>query len=245
MIPFYRILLVEDDPGFAESVMRVFAAFNILLDSATDGRVALIWVRSRPYDAVITDLRMPIVGGLAFIESATAFLTGKPVLVMTASNQREDVLSACELKVDDYITKPVKPSELVLRLARKLPATPGLVPLQRFPLQIHYKSLGSAGVSISLEGVPGPDFEKAFGDMLADLRNHLGTDLASVEFQVASEFGYDPRSIYALEKALDLLSRRLRVPGPRIHLSGGYWDDARETHGDEARRGILGSVRWP
>ncbi|HNL02629.1 MAG TPA: response regulator, partial [Leptospiraceae bacterium] len=63
MIPFYRILLVEDDPGFAESVMRVFAAFNILLDSATDGRVALIWVRSRPYDAVITDLRMPIVGG--------------------------------------------------------------------------------------------------------------------------------------------------------------------------------------
>ncbi len=207
--------------------------------------MALMWVRSRPYDAVITDLRMPIVGGLAFIEEAAPFLQGLPVFVMTASDQKKDVIAARDLHVSEYLTKPVRPSDIVLRLARKLPSIPGLQPLTHFPPKVAYKSLGSQGAVINITGAAGDEFAKIFAEMVIDMRNHLGTELAAIEVSVAREFGYDSRSIILIEQAIDQLSRKLRVHAPSIRLAGDYWDDARETFGDAARKGILGGVKWP
>lgn len=242
MALFHKILLVEDDQGFAESIARVFAEYNLQLDTAADGRVALMWLKQRVYDCVITDLRMPILGGFDFIEEAGARLSALPVLIMTASGQKNDVMRARTLGVSSYLMKPVRPTDLLQRLAETLKSPPGLVRLADFPLAVTYKSLGSSGVAITVSGCPGEDFENMFRDTAADIHSHLA-DVPRIELTVNKEFGYHPLSLSLIEKVVAAASKRLKVSSAKIELKGDYWQDAKNM--PAARSGSLAQAVWP
>ncbi|MEI6898993.1 MAG: response regulator [Bacteroidota bacterium] len=115
------ILLVEDNPSDIELTKRALAKKNILNDIfvVEDGKSALdfLWGRgefsgrdiTQVPTVILLDLKMPKVGGLEVIQQIRADLRTKriPIVVLTSSQEEEDLSSAYDLGANSYIRKPV------------------------------------------------------------------------------------------------------------------------------------------
>ena len=115
-----RILLVEDSPTDAELTIRAFERRKLAnqVELVTDGEQALQYLRQqgeyadveRP-DLVLLDLNLPRVDGRQVLEElrndADPALARMPVVVMTSSDDEQDVLRSYELRCNAYVTKPV------------------------------------------------------------------------------------------------------------------------------------------
>ena len=90
---------------------------------APDGRAAREIIESGPVpDAVVLDLMLPYVSGeeLISLMSDSAQWRYVPILVVSGRVLEKDIVRAFELGVDDYLTKPFRPAELLVRLKRLL-----------------------------------------------------------------------------------------------------------------------------
>lgn len=113
-----RVLLVEDNPGDADLTVESLEAGRLLVDVdvAIDGAQALDYLfRRPPYgakpqpDVILLDLNLPKVGGsevLAEIKSDPR-LRPVPVVILTSSDSRQDIVKGYELGANCYVTKPV------------------------------------------------------------------------------------------------------------------------------------------
>ena len=110
-----RILVVDDEPMVREVVTRYLQRENFAVDTATDGREALVvFGASRP-DLVILDVMLPEIDGLGVLERLRA-RGGVPVILLTARTEEADRVVGLELGADDYVIKPFSPRELVARV---------------------------------------------------------------------------------------------------------------------------------
>jgi two-component system response regulator PilR (NtrC family) len=115
-----RVLVVDD-----EKSMRDLLAINLEKEGyevipVDGGEAALEVIRREPVDAVITDLRMPRVDGLAVLRAAKERAPETAVLVITAVGSTETAIEAMKLGAYDYITKPFKLDEISLIVRRAL-----------------------------------------------------------------------------------------------------------------------------
>jgi len=135
------ILVVDDEPDVVDLVRYHFhrAGFDVLI--AFSGPSGLtVATESRP-DAIVLDIMLPQMSG---IEVCKALRSGTqtstiPILLLTAKAEPSERIAGLELGIDDYITKPFSPRELVLRvqnvLRRLRPAqSPSLVIVDEFCL---------------------------------------------------------------------------------------------------------------
>ena len=82
-----RILLVDDDVQARESMERILDLSGYLVVSASDGQAALDRLRQsgeQPFDLVLTDVRMPRLGGMEFLRAVKMLGEEVPVVLMTA-----------------------------------------------------------------------------------------------------------------------------------------------------------------
>jgi two-component system response regulator HydG len=114
-----KILLVDDDSQALESTRKIleFSQFEVV--TASDGQSALECVRPSPgkpsagFDLVITDVRMPRLGGLEFLRALSLCGETMPVILMTAYGRVEDAVWAMKLGAVDFLTKPFKRQTLI------------------------------------------------------------------------------------------------------------------------------------
>lgn len=112
-----RVVCIEDEPEMIELVKLILAkkrGFEVI--GATSGREGLDTIASLKPDLVLLDLMMPEMGGWEVFQQMKADenLSHIPVIVVTAKAQSIDkVLGLHIAKVDDYITKPFEPAELL------------------------------------------------------------------------------------------------------------------------------------
>lgn len=111
-----RILLVEDDPDVARAVEASLADEGHQTVLVSDGRSALMTVRTSSFDAVLLDLGLPGIDGMTVLRSLRAEGRGVPVLILTARDALEARLSGLDAGADDYLVKPFHTSELLARL---------------------------------------------------------------------------------------------------------------------------------
>jgi two-component system KDP operon response regulator KdpE len=113
--PGPTVLLVEDDEPTRTALARDLAAHGYRVDAAADGQAALArWAARRP-DAVLLDLGLPDMDGIALIRRIRReALT--PILVLSARDSEATKVEALELGADDYVTKPFGTAELHARL---------------------------------------------------------------------------------------------------------------------------------
>lgn len=118
-----HVLVAEDNPVNRKVVGRILSRFGIEADLDVDGEEALESVLEGRYDLVFMDLQMPRMSGLEATEAIRDQAPGdrQPYIVaLTAHASREDRQRCLDAGMDDYLSKPVSPTDLeaALRAAR-------------------------------------------------------------------------------------------------------------------------------
>jgi two-component system KDP operon response regulator KdpE len=119
-----RLLVVEDDATVRTAVTAYLAGQGYAVQEASDAAAALrCWEAVRP-DAIVLDLGLPDLDGVAVIRRIRREST-TPILVLSARGQETDKVGALEAGADDYVTKPFGMAELRARIAALIRRTVG------------------------------------------------------------------------------------------------------------------------
>jgi nitrogen regulation protein NR(I) len=113
-----KILLIEDDAGIAGGLKKELCAEGYEIVISTRGDDGLAEARREPFDAVITDLRMPGLSGLELVEQLHAVKPKLPIIMMTAFGTTETAINATKLGAYDYLLKPLDMAELLDSVAK-------------------------------------------------------------------------------------------------------------------------------
>ena len=111
-----RILVVDDDRVLRESVMNILECEDMAVCSAENGHSAKRILAQEPIEAVITDVKMPGMGGMALLEWIQQAGPSVPVMMISAYGEISEAVSAMKLGAQDYLVKPFDPEEFVLRV---------------------------------------------------------------------------------------------------------------------------------
>ena len=110
-----RILIADDEADIRE-VVREYGELNgYEIDEAADGMEAIEEVKNNQYDLVVLDVMMPKLDGFSACRRIRE-ICDVPVIMLSARTEEYDKLFGFELGVDDYVTKPFSPKELMARI---------------------------------------------------------------------------------------------------------------------------------
>jgi len=116
-----RLLIVEDHDDARQSMQEMLQlALNLPVDTAADGARGLEMLGERSYSIVITDLRMPKVGGMKLLEAIQTRKIPSTVIVTTGHGSINEAVNAMRLGAYDFLTKPADPQHLCLLVQRAL-----------------------------------------------------------------------------------------------------------------------------
>lgn len=118
-----RILLIEDDTSLAANLRDVLADEGFKVTLSTRGDEGLRRATNEEYDVVLTDLRLPGMGGLDLVRQLHAAQPRLPVVLMTAHGTIETAIEATKLGAYDYLQKPFEMPELIGLLHRAADAS--------------------------------------------------------------------------------------------------------------------------
>ncbi|MBM3976310.1 MAG: sigma-54-dependent Fis family transcriptional regulator [Planctomycetes bacterium] len=113
-----RVLIVDDESLSREFLMEAAQTLGCRADAVPDGAQAVERLKSRSYDLLITDLRMPGMDGLEVIRQAAQVCPGMPAVLLTAFGTIEAAVQAMKLGAADFLLKPCTPETLELVLRR-------------------------------------------------------------------------------------------------------------------------------
>lgn len=111
-----RILVVEDERRVALYIAQALTEQGFTVDLAHDGEQALLCIADHPYDAVVLDLMLPRLEGLAVCRRMRQAGNRMPVLVLSARDLVDDRVRGLDAGADDYLVKPFAIEELTARL---------------------------------------------------------------------------------------------------------------------------------
>ncbi|WP_273402369.1 response regulator [Actinobacillus porcinus] len=111
-----RILLIEDDSLIGNGLNIGLSKSGFLVDWFTDGKTGYDAFKSAPYDAVVLDLTLPKMDGLAILQQWRQDKQDVPVLILTARDALDERVKGLQLGADDYLCKPFALVEVVARL---------------------------------------------------------------------------------------------------------------------------------
>ncbi|HEV2985193.1 MAG TPA: response regulator transcription factor [Vicinamibacterales bacterium] len=144
-----RVLLIEDHPRLARSIVDGLTGFGFGVDLFSTAGDGLAAAGSIAYDAIVLDLGLPDRDGLDVISDLREAGTRTPVLVLTARDGIDDRVAGLDRGADDYLLKPFAMKELAARL-RALLRRPGW-PLGQ-TIDIGNVSLDSAARQLKVGG---------------------------------------------------------------------------------------------
>src|SRR3984885_15418294 len=111
-----KILLVEDDRMLAQEIARALREENFAVDVAANGEDGQHLGETESYDAAVLDLGLPKVAGAAVLRAWRKNGRHLPVLILTARDGWTDKVEGFKAGADDYLTKPFRVEELIMRL---------------------------------------------------------------------------------------------------------------------------------
>jgi two-component system, response regulator RegA len=116
----WRILVVDDDPAYAEALVRGLARRGHPADRVTDAAAVLPAIQARGYDAVILDLKLDQESGLRLIGPMLALRPGLRILLLTGYASIATAVEAIKLGATHYLPKPAGAEEVLAALGRDL-----------------------------------------------------------------------------------------------------------------------------
>ncbi len=110
-----KILLVDDEIRIREVIKEYAILYGHNVTEASDGLEAIELVKNEDFDVVILDIMMPNLDGFMACKRIKA-IKKVPIIMLSARQEEYDKLMGFELGIDDYVTKPFSPKELMARI---------------------------------------------------------------------------------------------------------------------------------
>ncbi len=111
-----RVLVVEDEVDLNRQLCEALSEAGYAVDSSVEGEDAHFLGETEPYDAVVLDIGLPGMDGIAILEKWRAAGHNMPVLMLTARDRWSDKVSGIDAGADDYVAKPFHMEEVLARL---------------------------------------------------------------------------------------------------------------------------------
>jgi two-component system response regulator AtoC len=113
-----NILIIDDESAMRHMLRLVLEPQGYRITEAENGAVALPLLQQEKFDAILCDIRMDGMGGLAFLQQETVRSSSASIIMMSAYGSVDTAIECMKLGAYDYISKPFKPDEVVLTLKK-------------------------------------------------------------------------------------------------------------------------------
>ncbi|MBE7383402.1 MAG: response regulator transcription factor [Leptolyngbya sp. SIO1E4] len=192
-----HILIVEDEARIVSFLEKGLGSNGFTTSSANNSDDAKAIALDGQIDIMVLDLGIPGKDGLCLLEELRGQGFQAPVIILTARDDIQDKVSGFEMGADDYMTKPFRFEELLVRIRARLrtPAT---------------QTTGQADTTLQV------------GDLLLDLRTRRLKvkgeliDLSAREFTLAETLMRHPNQVLSREQLLDLVWGYDYAPGSNV-----------------------------
>jgi DNA-binding NtrC family response regulator len=108
-----KVLAIDDERIVLDSITKILKAENFAVEVSLSGRQGLEWATQKDYDIVLTDLRMPDIGGMRILRDVKRVKPAIPVVMITGFGTVKSAVQAMKLGAAEYLEKPFSPDELV------------------------------------------------------------------------------------------------------------------------------------
>lgn len=115
-----NILVTEDDEKMRNGLVEILKGQGYKVDSAENGQKGLEMIKEKDYDVVLSDLIMPVMGGMELLRHIKQIKPGTSVIFITGFGTIENAVEAIKVGASDYITKPFKIDEVQSKIKKVL-----------------------------------------------------------------------------------------------------------------------------
>jgi DNA-binding NtrC family response regulator len=128
-----RVLVIDDEQIVLNSVRRILEDEHFKVDTCPSGLEGIKRAKEKDYAIVLTDLRMPDIGGMRVLRDIKRAKPGMPVVMITGFGSVKTAVQAIKLGAAEYLQKPFSPEELsaavksALNLAKRPPEEQGII----------------------------------------------------------------------------------------------------------------------
>lgn len=195
-------LLVVDDEEMIRSVIAEYARFeNYECDEAADGMEAVAKAVDNNYDVIIMDVMMPRLDGFSAVKEIRK-KKDTPIIMLSARVEEYDKLFGFEMGVDDYVTKPFSPKEVMARVNAILKRGK----ISKGKIVSDGLVIDKAGRNVYVDGVKAEMTPKEY-ELLFFLADNAGLAI-SREKLLTEVWGYD---FYGDDRTVDTHVKMLRA----------------------------------
>lgn len=115
MILLEKILLVDDEKRMLDLLALYLKPHHYSCKKALGANEALSYIKEEAFDLVLLDVMMPDTNGWELCQQIR-LISDVPIIMVTARDQKDDIVKGLRLGADDYITKPINEDELLARM---------------------------------------------------------------------------------------------------------------------------------
>lgn len=115
-----RILLIDDEEIILKVIREELRYEGYSVDTANDAETGYEMIQKQHYDLVLLDYQMPTKNGLELLVDIKALYPNLPAMIMTAFGSIDNAVEAMKLGAYDYVTKPFKDNELIVKIGQAL-----------------------------------------------------------------------------------------------------------------------------
>jgi len=109
-----KILIVDDSPSILAVLEDMLAELGYVVAAASDGQQACQLLETNRYDLIITDLTMPVMDGIAFVQTAKQMPNCKfvPIVMLSSEEDETKIAQAKKVGISTFLRKPIKDVQL-------------------------------------------------------------------------------------------------------------------------------------
>ncbi len=221
----YKVLLAEDDDSSAKLLIHTLERYNFSVTHVTDGMAALTKIRSNTFDLVISDIMMPYLDGLAFLEKAKDFIKSTPVIMLTSVGEKDQILRAAYSKVSGYLLKPISTTSLMEKIQSVLHLTPDMIIDKKgLSLTVKVTELSISEALMEVSGCP----PKKGADEIYDKFHHFlagrGT-FSNLRMNLDTNFFYEGNALQILDDLIGKIVKSTNIRTSSIFIDSEFFKE--------------------
>ena len=115
-----KIIVIDDDVIILQAIKTMLTHKGYSVFATTDAQDALDTLEEEEFDLIISDIMMPYVSGIELLSALKKNQNKVPIIIISALDQQEVILTAFEEGAEDFVKKPIQLDELLIRVSKAL-----------------------------------------------------------------------------------------------------------------------------